>query len=258
MKIFSTIIALLIILSIITSCKTSNNVVSDNIFQKRKYKSGFYVDKHLKKNKIDVNVSNISPNDKFKNTITKFEFPKEPTLLALSEDDNLDYSDSESYLKINSNNPDSCDIMILSNGDEIVAKVTEIGLDVIKYKDCDNINGPAIVISKNDVFMIKYPNGTKTVITKVSSYEQQSDINSQKNQYKKKTETLSLLSFIFSIVGFFAFSILLGPAAFIMGLAGINKIVKEPQSWKGKGFAIAGIIIGLIDTIAILIILASI
>ena len=60
--------------------------------------------------------------------------------------------------------PDSCDVITLMNGDEITAKVEEIGLDVIKYKRCDNLTGPVIVIKKEDVFMIRYVNGTKDVI----------------------------------------------------------------------------------------------
>ncbi|HRY31396.1 MAG TPA: hypothetical protein P5531_00315 [Bacteroidales bacterium] len=55
------------------------------------------------------------------------------------------------------------DIIILQNGDEINAKVTEIGIDEIRYKRASNPDGPTIVIAKSDVFMIKYKNGSKDV-----------------------------------------------------------------------------------------------
>ncbi len=55
------------------------------------------------------------------------------------------------------------DIIILRNGDEINAKVTEIGIDEIRYKRASNPDGPTIVIAKSDVFMIKYKNGSKDV-----------------------------------------------------------------------------------------------
>jgi len=53
------------------------------------------------------------------------------------------------------------DILIKSNGDEIRAKVLEVGIDIIKYKMYDNPDGPLYNISKKDVFMIKYENGSK-------------------------------------------------------------------------------------------------
>jgi len=55
------------------------------------------------------------------------------------------------------------DIITLKNGEEIKAVVTEIELNVIKYKKFDNQTGPAYTVSKADVFMIKYENGTKDV-----------------------------------------------------------------------------------------------
>jgi len=62
-----------------------------------------------------------------------------------------------------SSNAFSQDIIILKNGDEIKATVSEIDIDVIKYKKFDNPEGPAYSIKKAEVFMIKYANGTKDV-----------------------------------------------------------------------------------------------
>jgi hypothetical protein len=57
------------------------------------------------------------------------------------------------------------DIITLKNGDEIKAKVQEIGLDNVKYKKYDNQNGPVYTLMKSDIFMIKYENGDKDVFT---------------------------------------------------------------------------------------------
>ncbi|MEJ8802607.1 hypothetical protein [Pontibacter sp. H249] len=59
------------------------------------------------------------------------------------------------------------DVLLKRNGDEIQVKVQEIGLEVIKYKRFDNLEGPVISIAKRDVFMIKYENGTKEVFNEV-------------------------------------------------------------------------------------------
>lgn len=55
------------------------------------------------------------------------------------------------------------DIIIFKTGEEISVKVTEIELNVIKYRKFDNQTGPVYTVEKQDVFMIKYENGTKDV-----------------------------------------------------------------------------------------------
>ena len=60
---------------------------------------------------------------------------------------------------------DSCDIIILKDGSEILVKVLEISINEIKYKKCDNLNGPSISLNKYSVLMIQYPNGTKDIIS---------------------------------------------------------------------------------------------
>ena len=63
------------------------------------------------------------------------------------------------------------DMITLKNGDEIKARVTEIDLNVIKYKKFENLNGPTYNIEKHKVFMIKYENGTKDIINEISDKE---------------------------------------------------------------------------------------
>jgi hypothetical protein len=57
----------------------------------------------------------------------------------------------------------SQDLIILKTGDEIQSVVTEVDLNVIRYKKFENINGPVYTIEVSKVFMIKYENGTKDV-----------------------------------------------------------------------------------------------
>jgi TM2 domain-containing membrane protein YozV len=67
------------------------------------------------------------------------------------------------------NRLEDCDILTLKNGDELKVKVTEIGTSEIKYKRCDNPNGPTITVRKSEVFSIKYSNGTKDVFSNSNS-----------------------------------------------------------------------------------------
>jgi hypothetical protein len=56
------------------------------------------------------------------------------------------------------------DLIILKKGSEIKSKVLELTQSEIKYKRFDNLDGPIISVSKADVQMIKYQNGTNDVI----------------------------------------------------------------------------------------------
>jgi hypothetical protein len=76
------------------------------------------------------------------------------------------------------------------------------------------------------------------------------------NGDEPKTNGLALSGFICSLVGLFLFGFILGVLALIFSAIGLGKINKDTSKWKGKGMAIAGIIIGIIDIVAWLIILA--
>lgn len=55
------------------------------------------------------------------------------------------------------------DVITKRNGDDIKAKVLEITLTELKYKNFNNLDGPIISIAKSDVIFVKYENGTKDV-----------------------------------------------------------------------------------------------
>ncbi|MCL2168253.1 MAG: WG repeat-containing protein [Lentimicrobiaceae bacterium] len=55
------------------------------------------------------------------------------------------------------------DIILLKDGNEIKAIITEITPTEIKYKAFENSNGPTITLWKKDVFVINYANGTREI-----------------------------------------------------------------------------------------------
>lgn len=63
----------------------------------------------------------------------------------------------------------SQDIIILKNGEEIEAKVTEILTNDIKYKRASNPTGPTYTIPVSKVFMIRYESGDKDIFDKSES-----------------------------------------------------------------------------------------
>jgi hypothetical protein len=114
-----------------------------------------------------------------------------------------------------------------------------------------------------------YPKKTLTLI----GLEKQAK-PSYNNRYKKRVEKVSangdepkmngmaLTGFISSMLGivlsFFLIGIVIGIVATVFSAIGLGKINKEPTKWKGKGLAIAGLVLGIIEivvSIAVLVLL---
>lgn len=55
------------------------------------------------------------------------------------------------------------DVIVLHNGDEIKAKVEEVGTDEVRYRKFENPSGPVYTIKRADVFMIRYESGGRDV-----------------------------------------------------------------------------------------------
>ena len=59
----------------------------------------------------------------------------------------------------------SQDVITTKTGDDIQAKVMEVGNTEIKFKRMDNPDGPLFTLLKSDVLMIRYANGTKDIFS---------------------------------------------------------------------------------------------
>jgi len=57
----------------------------------------------------------------------------------------------------------SQDIITTKRGEDIEAKVLEVDQTVVKYKKYDFQDGPTYTISKNELLIIRYQNGTKDI-----------------------------------------------------------------------------------------------
>jgi hypothetical protein len=149
-----------------------------------------------------------------------------------------------------------CDTIVLKSGAVVIGKISEIGLNEIKYRKCDYQDGPVIVISKSIVSAVIYANGSSEAIITASpdAFNAQPGIEGNR---PKQQEGLGTVGFLAAILGLFVAGIPLGILAVVFGTISLNKIRKDPVRFKGKGLGIAAIIIGLIDVLGMLIILAS-
>ncbi|MCB2376554.1 hypothetical protein LGH70_03110 [Hymenobacter sp. BT635] len=57
------------------------------------------------------------------------------------------------------------DLLTKQNGEELQVKILEITPTEVRYKRFDYLDGPLIIVRKSDVFMIRYANGVKEVLT---------------------------------------------------------------------------------------------
>ena len=150
------------------------------------------------------------------------------------------------------NNLIECDVIILKSGVEISAKVLEISPTEIKYKKCENLEGPTYGILKGDVFMIKYSNGSKEIMASENIPPQnnsQAPANNNSNQNDNSsnepvTHWAAIVGMICSLVGLFLFGLVLGLAGIIFSAIALSAIKKNPEKYKGKGMAITGLVAG--------------
>lgn len=147
----------------------------------------------------------------------------------------------------------TCDQITLKNGEEIDAQVLEISNENVKYKRCDNLEGPTYILEKNKIFMIKYKNGSKDVFQTLTEKKQ---LESIQKTPEKPIHPLATLSLILGIVGliFGLFAslpagIIFGLLALILGIIALE-LIKSDEKFRGKGLAITGIILGLIGMIS--------
>jgi hypothetical protein len=121
--------------------------------EKRRYNSGFHVEwlsSNGKKKSIETQKKRqfthyISP--KVDSLLSSFSLVKhvDSSLLFNSSHSALDFYKKEvknNQVVILGKDSVKCDLMILKNGDELNVKVTEIGEDLVKYKLCNNLDGP--------------------------------------------------------------------------------------------------------------------
>ena len=226
--------------------------------QKRKYQSGYF----LSWNKNNLSIAKNEKQKEF--NVQK----KEIKFNEISFEKDITTSANNKITK-NFNNtitnnlafPDSCDVIIYKDGNEIKAKITEINNSEIRYKRCDFIEGPTFVEKQNKVFIIKYSNGKSEMFKteKADEYSNSKITNdSQKiNDKDKKTNPFSIASLVFSILGFSPLCILFWPVGLIYGRTAKKQINTDSNKYKQNsiGLAIAGVTISTIGMILLFLML---
>jgi hypothetical protein len=237
-------------------------IISACSVNKRRYLSGY--DISYKKSKVETKVNSktsaVEKDSTINEAIKVLSINSNPSNKILASTNNciepalfIDKTPTINFQKLT----DNCDNIIMRNSKEIKCIVSEIGISEIKYKKCDNLNGPIYTVDKNEVLMIQYANGTNEIIEN----KKNTNFNNKPDTSKSTYHPLAVAALICSTAGIFLYGIGL-PLGLIFGAIAINKINKNPTKFKGSGMALAGMIIGpllllLLILIIILFILIS-
>lgn len=223
--------------------------------QKRKHLSGFHIDWSAKSNRsADKSEDSLvhSP-ESISGKAPDFSASMQESIEVLPPN----YVETVNWILKTFLPKDSCDKILDVDGDEIWCKVTDIELEVIKYKACGHLDGPTYSIPRSSVSQIIYDNGRRESIKPVYTepkYENVDDIyfDERKGRKSKKIEGSGLAGFITAIVTMSIWwlirsvgGMIAGLILIVLGSIGIHRCRKNPDLLWGKGFAITALTIGL-------------
>jgi|GEM_PF-5196099 len=140
----------------------------------------------------------------------------------------------------------ACSKIVLGNGETIIAQNIRVMQNEVVFNLCGQPNGSEVAISQWYIHSIWHHNGVELVQGK------QPPGNAQ-----LRMDPYAKLSFIFSLVSLTLsiFGILMLIAAIVLGAISLKRIRENPEQYRGRNLALAGIIISsvlLMSGIAIL------
>ena len=258
---------ILIFSSSLFSCATAKK--SNTTFHKRKYTKGYYLNSSKNySNTLNKQIKSIDYNNLLASVDNSIKHKNEEILLEdnlyeISKEINnlIDKKQFDKKIKklaqfINTDKQDSVEI-ITTNGRVyrgIVVKSDyegyfiklsperEIYISNNEIKKLTVLSSNNLNLNKDSTIIAAPPEDYYAVETdEVLQYPDEELVFQE-----KKIESMSLLSFICGILGFFGLGALGWVAAILLGKTGISNIEKEPNKYKGRGLAVAGRVLGII------------
>lgn len=219
---------------------------SDCSVQKRTYRNGYHIawanKAHVVVKTQTSEVVMVAP-IKMEEIETEIVKSNDHKSLTVSRDNNLSSDLFEKTDRTGIDSKDSCgDVMLLKNGDRISIKVVEVDRLKIKYKRCDNLDGPLFIMHKGSIAMLEYANGMK------ENLEIEEDLKVKQSSASiplvKRNNGLGLASFIFALLGLLLGITLALSVPFAIG--SLSQFKKEPNKYKNKWMPTAALITSLI------------
>jgi len=202
--------------------------------------------------RLTIHINGLPSKHQQKNYVTSNNDSEEKNtyISGIGQNNNLNKTE---YLKGLS--ASICDPIAPISGSLAVGRLSEIGTNMVEYRKYNNPNMPVIPMKKSYISPAKI---NKEVIDHHTSICTAIPVN---NSDTRKTERLALTGILSGLAGscefgsiyLILFGIPLGLLAIILGVYSLRKIKKQPAKYKGKAFAIASIIMGLIDYLGVVI-----
>ena len=246
------LLAIIIVCVMFTSCNQNNSLLT---FSKRKYMPRFNKGIEL----LDQSVKKIDNSNK--SGIASIQATKKAKVYNSIMDEVLIVQNKINVAEDSGRIENGCDELIKMDGTIVQVKISEIGISEIKYRKCGNEEGPAYLVSKSDVFMVKFANGSTELIysekEKTENYDEEDYVNLERvdgntalPEIEKTVEPIGLVAFVLSCVAFPAMILLVGFVlaipALILSILSLIKQKKDIRLFKQPGFARAAIIISSI------------
>lgn len=192
-------------------------------FKKRAYRKGYYIDWVFQKENKSEN-----KNHSKKHSVSKIKsreyVTNDPEFIVASAG-NLTFNAVILANAKKSADTICGDLLTLKKGsDYFKVKVVEVNETQIKYKRCDNLDGPLIIVHKNDVYSIKYKNGITEHFERIIEKEKDSPIKQIHPDAESAVIWLVCTIFL-SIAGLIL--------ALIFAARAKRKILAEPHKYTG-------------------------
>jgi hypothetical protein len=240
MKPFKLLIASALIISF-TSCTV----------QKRLYRNGYSVNwssnNKAPKSKVLINeIENSVSELKVENT----DLALTSNEIVLEEKSVFSLNDEKLILKEYNNesiiDTSKCDLLLLTNGEEIFVKIIEITPTDVKFKRCDNLEGPTKMISKNYILSITHSTETSSKLNSTKNVSDDREMGLAKASLAFGVLSNALLFISLLLPPIFIASLVGGILAIILGSSQLLKIREEPKVYGGKRKAKIGLFLGVL------------
>lgn len=204
-------------------------ILSSCTLQKRSYRDGYYLSFNHSRSKKPTQVKDAEVSRMpLVTTAFKTEALPDKKLIATLKPQSPGFVATGTKFFEN-----GCDSIFFKNGDIILARVQEINPGEIKYKNCNNTDGPLYVVEKKSILRITYSNGTvETISAPVSTDRTSKEWKTTDEITRARGEASD--AFVFSLIAFPAMlfylsGIVLAIFAIIKARRALSVLMRNPR-----------------------------
>lgn len=148
----------------------------------------------------------------------------------------------------NTTQQEPCDTIISKMGVKIIGNIIAAGDYEVRYRRCGETNGPSLTIRRSNISSIIYASG-KHIDAAAVTPAGNSLFKTATESSQGKIELFGMAGFLSDLAGLFVLSIPLGILGIVLGIISLIRMHRDPDRYRGKGFAFACILLGISEVI---------